>query len=351
MRPCLPVLVLLGLAACGSGDPGGEAAALATTLVPVHVATVVRDSISETLQLAGRLAARPGGAVELTAPAAGVVRHVAVQIGDQVRRGALVAVIEVPELRADAAQKSAAASVAAREAARQQQLLADGITSARQADEAEAASRQAAAAARAASALLARTRLVSPLAGRVQSVSVQAGARVEAGAAIARVVAIDTLDLSLAVPASALRRLRRKMIADINEDGAGTSLEGVVAGIAPGVDSLTGTGTAVIRIPNTDGMLHPGAPATARLRLDVRRNVLIVPDSALVLAGDSSAVFVVAADSVAHQRMVRLGVRSGHRVEVEGDLKPGDRVVTAGAFGLEDGMRVVIARDSAGTPP
>jgi len=124
-----------------------------------------------------------------------------------------------------------------------------------------------------------------------------------------------------------------------------------VAGIAPGVDSLTGTGTAVIRIPNTDGMLHPGAPATARLRLDVRRNVLIVPDSALVLAGDSSAVFVVAADSVAHQRMVLLGVRSGHRVEVEGDLKPGDRVVTAGAFGLEDGMRVVIARDSAGTPP
>jgi multidrug efflux system membrane fusion protein len=107
----------------------------------------------------------------------------------------------------------------------------------------------------------------------------------------------------------------------------------------------------VIRIPNADGTLHPGAGATARLRLGFRRDALIVPDSALVLAGDSSAVFVVAPDSVAHQRVVRPGVRSGHRVQVEGDLKPGDRVVTAGVFGLEDGMHVVAARDSAGTRP
>jgi multidrug efflux system membrane fusion protein len=349
MKALLHAIVLVALTACGSADAGDEAAQAGAALVPVHFAVVVRDSISETLQFTGRLSARPGGEVELTAPAAGVVRSVAVQIGDQVGRGAVVAVVEVPELSADAAQKTAAASVAAREAARQQQLLTDGITSARQAEESEAASRQAAAAARAAGALLARTRLVSPLAGRIQSVSVQVGARVEAGAPIARVVAVDTLDLSLAVPASALRRLRPKMIADISEDGAATTVEGFVAGIAPGVDSFTGTGTAVIRIPNANGTLHPGAAATARLRLGLRRDVLIVPDSALVLAGDSSAVFVVTADSVAHQRMVRPGVRSGHRVEVEGDLKPGDRVVTAGAFGLEDGMRVMAARDSAGS--
>ncbi len=346
MRPSLRALVLLALAACGSADTGDEAAQTGAALVPVHFAVVVRDSISETLLFTGRLSARPGGAVELTAPAAGVVRRVSAQIGDRVGRGAVVAVIDVPELSADAAQKSAAASLAARESARQEQLLADGITSARQAEEAVAAKRQAAAAAQAASALLARTRLVSPLAGRIQSVNVQVGARVEAGAPMARVVNVDTLDLTLAIPANALWRLRPKMVADISEEGATTTVEGFVAGIAPGVDSLTGTGTAVIRIPNPDGALHPGAAATARLRLGLRRDVLIVPDSALVLAGDSSAVFVVGADSVAHQRVVRPGVRSGGRVEVEGNLKPGDRVVTAGAFGLEDGMRVGAARDS-----
>jgi membrane fusion protein (multidrug efflux system) len=352
MKANLNLLFLSMLAGCGAGDAGDETAAQSSaTRVPVHVAAVVRDSISETLQLTGRLSARPGGAVQLTAPAAGVVRSVSVQIGDRVRRGAAVAVIEVPELGADAAQKSAAASVAAREAARQQQLLKDGITSTRQADEAEAASRQAAAAAEAANALLSRTRLASPLYGRVQSVDVQVGARAEAGAPIARIVAVDTLELALAVPAGALRRLRPGMDADIREAGSVPPVQGFVAGIAPGVDSLTGTGTAVVRIPNRDGVLHPGAAATGTLRLGTRQSVLIVPDSALVLAGDSTADFVVGADSVAHQHVVRPGVRSGHRVEIEGDLKPGDHVVTAGVFGLEDGMRVTTAHDSAGTTP
>jgi len=97
----------------------------------------------------------------------------------------------------------------------------------------------------------------------------------------------------------------------------------------------------VIRVPNRDGRLHPGAAATARVRLGVHSDVLVVPDSALVLAGDSSVVFVVAADSVAHQRAVQRGVRAGGRTEVRGDLRAGDRVVTTGAFGLQDGMHVV----------
>jgi multidrug efflux pump subunit AcrA (membrane-fusion protein) len=66
----------------------------------------------------------------------------------------------------------------------------------------------------------------------------------------------------------------------------------------------------------------------------------VVPDSALVLAGDSSAVFVVGPDSIVHQRIVTAGVRQGGLVAVEGSLTPGDRVVTTGAFGLQDGMRV-----------
>jgi multidrug efflux pump subunit AcrA (membrane-fusion protein) len=78
----------------------------------------------------------------------------------------------------------------------------------------------------------------------------------------------------------------------------------------------------------------------------VVRDALVVPDSAITLAGDSSAVFVIGPDSTAHQRLVRVGVRAGGRTQVEGDLHPGDRVATTGAFGLEDGMHVVPAGDA-----
>jgi multidrug efflux pump subunit AcrA (membrane-fusion protein) len=53
------------------------------------------------------------------------------------------------------------------------------------------------------------------------------------------------------------------------------------------------------------------------------------------------SVFVIGADSVAHAHSVTVGVRQNGRAEVSGDLQPGDRVATTGAYGLSDGMRVV----------
>ncbi len=337
---------LLLVAACGRAESDDAAPSLSRTRVPVSLGTVVRDSLVEEQPLTGRLAARPGGAALLAAPAAGVVRAVRAQVGDRVTRGQTLIELDVPELAADAEQRSSAAAQAEREAERQRRLLADGIASARQEEEARAAARQAAAAAAAARDLLARTRVTSPIAGRVQDVLVQPGERVEAGKALAQVIAGDTLDLMAAVPAARLGRLKRGQVAQILQEGDSTPHLGWVAGLAPGVDSLTGAGEAVVRVPNPDGALRVGAGAEARVRIGVRRDALLVPDSALVLRGDSSVVFVVGADSIARARSVVRGARQDGRSEVAGDLHPGERVVTTGAFGLEDGMRVAPAKES-----
>src|SRR5262249_6776638 len=167
------------------------------------------------------------------------------------------------------------------------------------------------------------------------------GERVESGRPLVQVVATDTLDLIVPVPAGGLTRLRIGQTAAVRQSGDAASAPGRVAAIAPGVDSVTNAGRAVIRVPNPGGQLYPGASATARVRLGVVEDALVVPDSAITLAGDSSAVFVIGADSIAHQRIVTPGVRADGRTAVRGDLRPGDRVATTGAFGLEDGMHVV----------
>jgi RND family efflux transporter MFP subunit len=337
---------MLLLGACGKqgeSDTGGQADP-SKTQVPVGVGQVSRDSVVERLTLTGRLAARPGGAAVLAAPAAGVVQSLRVQIGDTVRRGQLVAELDVPELAADARQKEAAAAQADREAQRQQRLLQEGITSSRQAEEAAANAHQAAAGAASARDLLARTRVTSPISGVVQDVLVQRGERVDAGKPLVQIVAADTLDLVASVPAIQLGRLHVGLPAAVVQEGDSTYVMGRVAALTPGVDSLTNAGAAVVRISNPAGRLHPGAGATARVRLGVHRDVLVVPDSAIVLAGDTSVVFVVGPDSIAHQQSVVRGVGDDGRTEVRGNLKPGDQVVTTGAFGLQNGMRVVPGR-------
>ena len=190
--------------------------------------------------------------------------------------------------------------------------------------------------------------MTSPVAGRVQDVTVQRGERVEVGRALAQVVAGDTLDLIVPAPMKELARLRTGLPVEVVQDGTASGARGWVAALAPGVDSLTNAGKVVIRVPNPDGRLQVGAAAIGHVRLGVRTGILVAPDSAIVLAGDSSVVFVVGPDAIARQRAVVRGVRREGRSEVTGDLKPGDRVVTTGAFGLQDGMHVAPAPAAAG---
>jgi RND family efflux transporter MFP subunit len=308
--------------------------------VPVETATVARDTMRNEIVLTGRLGPKPGGSALLTAPAAGVVTDVRAQVGTKVRRGDELLVLDVPELAAEARQREQAATLATQAAERQARLLSDGVTSKRQADEAAAAAGQAVSAAEAAKALLARTRIRAPLAGRVQRVSVQQGERVDVGAPLAEIIDPDTLDLRVAVPANRLAGLRPGLAVLVTQEGDTLTVPARIIAVAPGVDSLTNAGAVVIRVPNRDQRLLAGAGATGRVVIGIDPAALVVPDSAIVLAGDSSAVFVIGPDSIVHQQIVTAGVRQGGRVAVKGPLKPGDRVVTAGAFGLQDGMRV-----------
>ncbi len=344
MRARPPVMIPLLLLALACGGGGGEDegdGGAAAPEVPVGIGYVVRDTISQVLRLSGRLAPVPGGSAALSAPTAGQVRDVRVHLGTRVRAGEHLLTVDAPEIESRASELTAAAGVARREAGRQSDLLAQGIVSQKAADQAEAAAVAAEAQARGAEALRARTRITSPITGAVQRVAVQEGEHVDAGAMLVEVVRSDTLSLALTVPSTDLPALHRGQVAMIRVAGDATEWTGVVQDVAPAVDTLTNTGQALVRVPNTAGRLRSGTAAVAQIRLGVRPDAIVVPDSALVLVGDSLAVFVIGPDSVAHARSVTVGVRDGGRAEVQGQVAPGDRVATTGAYGLQDGMRVI----------
>jgi membrane fusion protein (multidrug efflux system) len=330
----------LALMACGSG--GGKDAA-STPTVPVTLAPAVRDSFTLVLPLSGRLGPVPLGSAVLAAPADAIVGQVAVEVGSRVGRGELIISLDAPELRASAIALRAAAEAATRDASRQEALLADGITSKRQADESAAAAASAEAAAHSAERLLARARVTSPLGGVVQRVLVHPGERIQAGQTLAEVVDPSILDFTAAAPPRVLASLHAGQVVMVSAEGAERAEPGRVRAIAPAVDSLTNAAQVVIRVPNTAGRLRAGAAATALVQAERWSDALVVPETALVVVGDSLAVFVVGTDSLAHARAVVVRARQGGRAAVTGAVQPGDRVVTTGAAGLVDGTRVVAA--------
>jgi RND family efflux transporter MFP subunit len=264
-----------------------------------------------------------------------------VQIGERVRQGQLLIELDAPDLAANAKSLAATAATAEGEAARQQDLFSKGITSRKQVDEAAAQATSARSAAEAAERLLDQVRVKSPLDGGVQRVLVHPGERVSAGTELVEVIRGGSLDFVAQATADQLSRLRTGQPALVTPEGSAEGQDARVHATAPAVDSASNAGAVVIRIAQAGPGLLPGVGATARVNLGRKSGVLVVPDSALVLVGDVISVFVVGDDSVAHAHPVTVGVRQRGRVEVSGDLRPGDRVATTGAYGLSDGMRVV----------
>ena len=311
--------------------------------VPVGIATIMGDTITDAVRVVGRLAPTPGGSALLAAPAAGVVSAVPVQVGAAVSRGQLLVDLTAPDLAENARALAASADAAERDARRQQELLRQGITSQRQAEQRQADAVAARAQADAAAQLAARARVRSPIAGAVQRVMVHPGERVEAGAPLLEVIDGRVLDLVASVPAGDLARLRPRQLALVTTEGSAESHTGRIEAIAPAVDSLTNAAQVVIRIPNPGRALRAGASATALVTLGRRTGAVVIPDSALVVVGDELTIFVVEGDSVAHARTVTVGARRNGRAEIASGLSAGERVVVSGAFGLADGMKVVPA--------
>ena len=336
-RWLVPLALLL--TACGGGTRGGDAPQV--TAVPVGTAPVRVDTLSETMELSGRLTPLPGASAQLTAPTDAVVRAVPVQVGDRVVAGTLLVDLDAPELTTQARSLHATADAAESDLARQRDLFHQGITARRQLEDREATATGAAAAAAAADRLLARTRVTSPLAGSVQRVLVQPGERVSQGQPLVEVLNGAALDLVVSASPADLARLTVGLVARVSGEGAVDAQVARVHAIAPGVDSVTGSGSVVIRIPVAGHGLRPGGGATAHVVLPLLRNVLIVPDSALVLVGGSTTVFVIGADSVVHGHAVEVQARSGGRTAIRGDVAAGAMVATSGAYGLADGMHVI----------
>jgi membrane fusion protein (multidrug efflux system) len=335
---------LLAVLACGSS--GGDEAEVEHR-VPVTIEPEEAGSLEVTEDVVGRLATPPGGEATLTAPADGVIRNIRVQVGQSVGRGQSLLTVDVPDLQAQARSQRAQSVAAEREAERQRELLAEGVTSRKQLEEATAAATAAAAAADAAERLLERTTISAPIAGSIQQIMVNTGEQVQTGTPLIQVVNGRTLTLVATVAAPTHARLRTGMDAWVRVEGVADSVEGSIEGVSPGVDTTTNAGTVVIRIRHQPPTFRPGAGASARVGVGSLKDVLLVPDSALVVLGATNTIFVVQPDSTVKAIPVQVQARSGGKVAVQGEVKSSDRVVTTGAYGLSDGMHVVPAAEAA----
>ena len=345
MKP-LRVLALI-VVAFGCGRSDSESSANTNALVQVKTAVATIQPFAEIISAIGTVSARAGHIASLSAPGPARIATVYVSQGQKVRAGtALVAFEQAPFVAA--AQSAEAGLVAAERNYDRARRLADaGIVPRKDADQAatELAQARAAAAIARRSAQLAILR--APISGVVTKLNAPLGASVDVGQPLVEVADLGALDIIFNVSPSDAARIApgASVTLSAGENAKGEPLGvGHITDVGGTVDSATRSVAVRALAPPTARSVRIGEIIFGQIATAVHPRAIVIPVVSLVPDGDGYKVFVVTAGNVARGRKVTVGRRTEASAEILNGLVEGEQVVTEGAYGLEDSVRVVRAK-------
>jgi multidrug efflux system membrane fusion protein len=293
----------------------------------------------------------------------------ALEVGDFVKQGTLLARIrssdysqKVASARAAIAEARSDARLAEAELLRAQKLFetkaiskAELDTKVAKAEYSRANVDAASARAGEAGVALDDTVLKAPMDGVILSRDLEIGSLISPGKPVLTVADTRTVKALFSVPQALVEKLSvgSPLTVNVGADGDSRSpqrvVEAKVTRIAPAADSRGRVFAIEAELPNPSGALRPGSVISVHVpEATLASAALSVPLSAVVRApGDARgfAVFVVddeAARSKAHSQRVELGEVLGNSVTVVAGLRTGQRVVTVGSTLIQDGSDTVV---------
>jgi RND family efflux transporter MFP subunit len=355
----------------------------------VAVARVQRGDLGDTLTLAG--AFKPFQDVQVHAKVAGYIRRINVDVGDRVKEGQVLAVLEIPELTAQLAGAEASVRAAQEQIRREQGDLQraqsnhsalhsayarlkqaadsrEGLVAQQELDDSHAkdlesegqvASTEAALSAakeqlevaeatqKQVSALSDYMHITAPFAGVVTSRTADTGSLVAAGTTestqaipVVHLAQTSVLRLVLPVPESIAAGIRVGQTMSVHVQALNKDFPGKVARFADSLNEQTRTMETEIDLDNRDNKVIPGMYAEVVVPLDQQHAALNIPLEAVMHDSDGPTVWVVNAQNKVELRRITVGYQGSTRVVVPSGLQEGERVIVGAQSGLTAGQTV-----------
>lgn len=333
MRPLILLLLAAALAGCGSNAPPE-----ATDLPRAQPKTAVAATAGEMIlaELPATVVQPPGARVAVAPAFAGMVQSVAVQPGQAVRRGQLLATLvsrEALETAGALARAEARRQMTRAEAARMATLAREGIVAGARADSAAAADAEAAIDAREARRLLARAgadtdgmvRLVAPIDGRVASMTAEAGTPLDGSTAAFLIEADGSRWLALQLPERLAGQVRPGM-AFMTADGQRGRVETVAGSIDPATRAFAARARLSDASAGSAGLIG-GRLLQVMLLATAPEGAVSVPLAALAQTDTGDLVFVKTAEGFAARTVRRMG--TGDPAVIVAGLKAGETVAVS----------------------
>lgn len=339
----LPAFALVGvlLSGCGRGNPAPVAVAQSGQRQPVEVVEVTRRDMAESLSLVGSLA--PNETAQIRAEISGQVRAVLFEEGQQVVKDQVLIRIDDAELRAQLSQAEARFQLAELNFKR-----SENLTEARSQSQAEADRTRSDFASAQAELQLLRVRLAkmeikAPFDGVVGARTISPGDYVTAATVITTLDDLSRLKIDFQVPERFVARVGPGSSFTVRAQTPTGEIrtEGEVYFASSVIDRSTRSSQVKGYLRSAGAQLRPGMFANIDLVLQVRRNVLTVPEGS-ILSTPSGAQLIMVRDKdgekVAEFVPVKLGLREKGLVEVtptgKGGLDEKQTIIASGVGAL-----------------
>ncbi len=190
--------------------------------------------------------------------------------------------------------------------------------------------------------------LRAPISGVVSAVGVTAGTAVDTAAKVAVIANLDSLQLQVSLPGSAVASVHAGQALTFTVGSVpGRVFRATLGSVAPRADAATGTVPAFAVISNPGHLLKDDTTVRVQIVTERHPNALVVPKAAILTDPDTGkpSVVTVDGDGKVHAVPVTLGLTAEGRTEVTGGVQIGDRVAVSNHYGLPDGAKVQVAHD------
>ncbi len=328
---------------------------------PIELAKAGPGKLSTSIEVPGEIVMDADHLAHVTPLLPGVVIAVKKRLGDTVRRGDLMAIIESREL-ADAKAAWLAASerleLAQATFDREALLWEKGITAKQEYLDAKKSLSEARIEKKSAeqklrflglsnasinglekdpAGSLTQYRVIAPIDGTVVRKSISLGQKVSEEDAIFTIADLTRVWVDLTVPQKDLGFVRPGQKTRILFEFGAPDADATIAYVSPMLDRGTRTALARVVLSNPDGTYRPGLFVRARISLGEKELPVVAPMEALQRLGHETVIFVKEGDGF-EPRRVSAGRSDGFRVEIVSGLSEGETYVAQGGFELKSAM-------------
>ena len=359
---------VVGLTACGLQMPK-------ETQTSFETMTIQKSDI----ELPYKFSARMKGQNDVTImpQVSGQLMKIAVTEGQQVKKGQVLFVIDSrnAQLELEAAQANLQAALAQENSAKleyesNKNLFDKKIVSSYMLSNSENAFKQAQASVAQAKAAVNRAKvnlgfctITASVSGVIGEIPVRTGDQVSPMTQLTMLSGNTTMDAEISVTEALIESMVQEGVkaADIEKylanmppatfvmkNGTEYPHKGRVVSLTGVVNAATGSLTAKVSFPNPDGHLYSGIQGTVVINF-AEKDVIVVPQNAVVRLQDKSLVYKVQADSTATAIDVTTqDTGNGKDFIITSGLTTGDRIVTTGANNVTEGLRVLFPEEVKG---